>query len=235
MQEKLIVSKASAQVVADLHENQRLQDVRLVAFLDIMGFKDMVARQFSLIETKLTSLSKFISDTIREDEGYQYLIFSDSIIIYVSAAKTNAFPSLLKKVGRIVEKSISLGLPIKGAIAKGECTVCMDTKPFFFGQPIIDAYTLEESVVLYGVVLHNTVEELAEKELKESGLVYDYKVPLKGGASRHYVLSWFAENRETNMTNLNHIRTTVSDSPRRYLDNTMDSIAYFDHLHGNKD
>lgn len=51
MQEKLIVSKASAQVAVDLQENQRLQDVRLVAFLDIMGFKDMVARHFSLIET----------------------------------------------------------------------------------------------------------------------------------------------------------------------------------------
>ena len=192
-----------------------------------MGFKDMVARNFSTIEGKLSDLATFISQKIREDEGYQYLIFSDSIIIYVSANKENAFHSLLEKVGGIVEKSISLGLPIKGAIAKGESTVCMGIKPFFFGQPIIDAYTLEESVVLYGVVLHNTVEELAEKELVKGKLVFDYKVPLKGGASKHYILSWFAVNMEDNVENLNTIRKTVSDSPRRYIDNTMDSIDFY--------
>lgn len=210
--------------------NPQIKEERLVAFLDIMGFKDMVARQFSTIENKLSCLSKFISETIRENEGYQYLIFSDSIIIYVSAGIDGAFRSLLKKVGKIVEKSISLGLPIKGSIAKGECTVCMDAKPFFFGQPIIDAYLLEESVVLYGVVLHNTVEELAEKEFENSELLFDCKVPLKGGASRHYILSWFAANMETNKVNLNAIRKTVSDSPRRYIDNTLDTIDKFEHL-----
>lgn len=178
----------------------------------------------------MSTLSKFISKTIREDEGYQYLIFSDSIIIYVSASKKNVFHSLLEKVGKIVEKSISLGLPIKGAIAKGECTVCMDTKPFFFGQPIIDAYILEESIVLYGVVLHNTVEDLAEKEFASSKIVFDYKIPLKGGASKHYILSWFAANMEANKANLNAIRRTVSDSPRRYIDNTMGSIDFFNTL-----
>lgn len=65
------------------------------------------------------------------------------------------FKSLLTKVSKIIEKSISLGLPIKGAIAKGECTVSLSYKPFFFGQPIIDAYTLEEmwcSMVLYCII-----------------------------------------------------------------------------------
>ena len=230
MEEKLLASRIATPADKDLQENQRLQDVRLVAFLDIMGFKDMVARHFSAIEEKLTDLSKFISDAIQEDEDYQHMIFSDSIIIYVSASKKNAFHSLLEKVGKIVEKSISLGLPIKGAIAKGECTVCMGIKPFFFGQPIIDAYTLEESVILYGVVLHNTVEELAEKERENGKLVFDYKVPLKGGASKHYILSWFAANMEENVANLNTIRKTVSDSPRRYIDNTMDSIAEYNRL-----
>lgn len=230
MEVKLIASKVASEADKDLQENHRVQEERLVAFLDIMGFKDMVARHFSTIEDKLTDLSKFISDTIREEEGYQYLIFSDSIIIYVSADKENVFQELLERISKIVEKSISLGLPIKGAVAKGECTVCMDAKPFFFGQPIIDAYTLEESVVLYGVVLHNTVEELAEKELAKSKLVFDYKVPLKGGTSKHYILSWFAANMDENVTNLNTIRKTVSDSPRRYIDNTMDSIDFYNAL-----
>ena len=89
---------------------------------------------------------------------------------------------------------------------------------------------MEESVVLYGIVLHNTVEELAEKEIEKGKLVFDYKVPLKGGASKHYILSWFANNMEENVTNLNTIRKTVSDSPRRYIDNTMDSIVEYKRL-----
>ena len=195
----IISSKVTADKDRDLQVVPRVQEVRLVAFLDIMGFKDMVARHFYTIEDKLTKLSKFISRTIMEADGYQYMIFSDSIIIY----------------------------PIKGAIAKGECTVCMDAKPFFFGQPIIDAYTLEENVVLYGVVLHNTVESLVGASHVEGGLVFDYKVPLKGGASKHYVLNWFADDMEANVKNLNSIRKTVSDSPRRYIDNTEDSIEYY--------
>ncbi len=223
----IISSKVTADKDRDLQVVPRVQEVRLVAFLDIMGFKDMVARHFYTIEDKLTKLSKFISRTIMEADGYQYMIFSDSIIIYASANKPDVFPALLQKVGKIVSKSIELGLPIKGAIAKGECTVCMDAKPFFFGQPIIDAYTLEENVVLYGVVLHNTVESLVGASHVEGGLVFDYKVPLKGGASKHYVLNWFADDMEANVKNLNSIRKTVSDSPRRYIDNTEDSIEYY--------
>ena len=132
---------------------------RIVAFLDIMGFKDMVARHFETIKDKLEKLSSFIGETM--DENYQYMIFSDSIILYAKSDGMEVFKSLLTKVSKIIEKSISLGLPIKGAIAKGECTVSLSYKPFFFGQPIIDAYTLEENVVLYGVVLHNTVEDMA--------------------------------------------------------------------------
>lgn len=196
---------------------------RIVAFLDIMGFKDMVARSFSTIKVKLEKLSTFIGETM--DENCQYMIFSDSIILYARSGGLDVFKSLLIKVGRIIEKSISLGLPIKGAIAKGECTVSLGYKPFFFGQPIIDAYTLEENVVLYGVVLHNTVEELAV-ELGEGGrdYVFDYSVPLKGGISSHYILNWFGRNKEENQKKLLAIRTTVSDSPRRYIDNTLKSF-----------
>lgn len=193
---------------------------RIVAFLDIMGFKDMVARHFMAIKDKLEKLSTFIGETM--DEDYQYMIFSDSIILYAKSDGIEVFKSLLSKVSCIIEKSIALGLPIKGAIAKGECTVSLGYKPFFFGQPIIDAYTLEENVVLYGVVFHNTVEEMA-RELAETSkdFVFDYPVPLKGGNSNHYVLNWFGSDLETNMVNLLAIRLTVSDSPRRYIDNTL--------------
>ena len=224
MNNKTIASSFGEQPVA-LSPKKQIPDTceRIVAFLDIMGFKDMVARHFEAIKDKLEKLSSFIGETM--DENYQYMIFSDSIILYAKSEGMEVFKSLLTKVSKIIEKSISLGLPIKGAIAKGECTVSLGYKPFFFGQPIIDAYTLEENVVLYGVVLHNTVENMA-LELSEENFdfVFDYNVPLKGGNSNHFVLNWFCKNVGQNHSNLLAIRTTVSDSPRRYIDNTLKCI-----------
>ena len=224
MNNKTIASSFGEQPVA-LSPKKQIPDTceRIVAFLDIMGFKDMVARHFEAIKDKLEKLSSFIGETM--DENYQYMIFSDSIILYAKSEGMEVFKSLLTKVSKIIEKSISLGLPIKGAIAKGECTVSLGYKPFFFGQPIIDAYTLEENVVLYGVVLHNTVENMA-LELSEENFdfVFDYNVPLKGGNSNHFVLNWFGKNVGQNHSNLLAIRTTVSDSPRRYIDNTLKCI-----------
>lgn len=194
---------------------------RIVSFLDIMGFKDMVARQHETrIKEKLEELARFIQENVGEDGDMFSSIFSDSIILFTNKDDKEAFIKLLEVTSLIVEKSISLGLPIKGAIAKGECTVTVGLKPFYFGQPIIDAYSLGENLVLYGVILHNTVEDLAsDADCQE--IVFDYKVPLKGGFSEHYILNWFGKNKEINKSNLKAIRRTVSDSPRRYIDNTL--------------
>lgn len=42
----IISSKVTADKDRDLQVVPRVQEVRLVVFLDIMGFKDMVARHF---------------------------------------------------------------------------------------------------------------------------------------------------------------------------------------------
>lgn len=196
---------------------------RIVVFLDIMGFKDLVARQSETnIKKKLHSLSSFIYTKVRDEDFVQFSIFSDSIILFSNEATKKAFSTMVRLSALIVEKSIELGLPIRGAIAAGECTVTNEKVPYYFGQPIIDAYILEENVVMYGVVLHNTVEKFAVDYNEEPNLIFDYKVVLKGGASKHYVVNWFNMNYEQNLDNLNKIRHTVSDSPRRYIDATID-------------
>lgn len=201
---------------------------RIVSFLDIMGFKDMIARQEETkIKDKLETLSRFISENVTEESGMQFSIFSDSIIIFTKDKESESFQQIVELSGKIVRRSISLGLPIKGAIASGLCTVSQGVKPFYFGQPIVDAYLLEENIVLYGVAMHHTVEELAEQLfLRTSRNVFDYALPLKKGTSRHYVLDWFSEDKVENLNKLNQIRRTVSDSPRRYIDNTIACIKY---------
>ena len=200
---------------------------RIVSFLDIMGFKDLVARQSETnIQDRLRRLSVFIAESVGTDNGMTFSIFSDSIIIFSKDSGIDSFQRLLHTTACIIQHSIKLGLPIKGAMSMGVCTVNQSTKnSFFFGQPIIDAYLLEESIVFYGVVLHHTLEQMAIDIVgKGDALIFDYPVPLKKGSSCHYVLDWFTEDKTENLHNLGAIRRTVSDSPRRYIDNTINCI-----------
>ena len=202
---------------------------RFVSFLDIMGFKDLVARnEHHVILSKLTKLTDFISEKVGSKEGFHFSMFSDSIMIYSDDSSFQSFETLVEFTSAIVHKSISIGLPIKGAIAKGICTATTGAKLLYFGQPIIDAFKLEENLVIYGVAIHNTAEEEAIKLFDKDGNkhIYDYKVKLKSAASNHFILNWYSEDIKESIYMLNLIRKSVSDAPRRYIDNTLESIYF---------
>ena len=202
---------------------------RFVSFLDIMGFKDFIARNdYKLILEKLTELTDYISEEVGKYAGFHFSMFSDSILIYSDEANEDHFEIIVKISSQIVSKSISIGLPIKGAIAKGICTATTGEKLLYFGQPIIDAFKLEENIVIYGVAIHNTAEQeaIALVNRYESKYLYDYKVTLKSASSKHFILNWYGDQIDESMTLLTNIRKTVSDAPRRYIDNTIDAIIF---------
>lgn len=202
---------------------------RFVAFLDIMGFKDFVARNdHRVILEKLTTLTDFMSETVGREHGFYFTMFSDSIMVYSDKSDEEAFSIIVYLISEIVRESISIGLPIKGAIAKGVCTATTGEKLLYFGQPIIDAFKLEENLVIYGVAIHNTAEEEAIRlsKKKDFSMVYDYNVPLKSASSNHYIINWYGDNIERTKGMLMEIRKTVSDFPRRYIDNTLKCISF---------
>ena len=117
-----------------------------------------------------------------------------------------------------------MGIPLKGAIARGMIT-CDSSKQLFFGQALIDAYLLEESIQYYGLLAHHTVEEYAIE--LSSKLYRNVSAPLKSGAVGHYELMWYSNGQqslEDIKEWLTNIRHTVSDSPRKYIDNTLNVI-----------
>ena len=194
--------------------------VRFVAFLDIMGFKDRVARNpHDEILSSLTNLSSFISSIIDKNENIFYTMFSDSLMFYTLNDKLTTFKQLCKILNKVIIKSISLGIPIKGAIAKGEFTADI-AKLLYFGQPLIDAYLLEESLLSYNIIIHHSLESICKKnDIKH--LILDVNTPLRGGNSNHFILNTYGADLENNRKAIMNIRETVSDSPRRYIDNTL--------------
>lgn len=206
---------------------------RFVAFLDIMGFKDRVARNnhdeiLKELETFQSNISKYVS--YHKSANVQIALFSDSILIYSQDNTVGSLHALADITSHIMMYAIQQEkpIPLKGAIAAGLMT-CNQTKQLYFGQALIDAYLLEENIKYYGVLVHHSAEKyLKEEDFKE---FRDIKAPLKSGDIAHYELRWYdtvikkeGKNEKTVRECLNNLRLTVSDEPRKYIDNTQKVI-----------
>lgn len=224
---------------------------RFVVFLDIMGFKDRVARntQESLYK-ELTEFNRDITNIISsakeiktqpsdkpkdsstgilmtsEKESDEILLaqFSDSIVLFSNGNTKENLLSISTVAKKIMLSALNREkpIPLKGALAEGDIT-CDMVKQLFFGQALIDAYLLEENVQYYGVVVHHS----AEKSVKDcaSTLFEDNYVPLKSGKIKHYELVWYKDTDVDVDEGLDKIRLSVSDSPRKYVDNTKGMLG----------
>lgn len=211
---------------------------RFVAFLDIMGFKDRVAR--TKHNVLLSQLEKFNRDItqyigIYEHMGLQLAQFSDSIVLFSNDDTLKSLEAIGEVASGVMRIAIQQQIPLKGAIAQGQIT-CDISKQLFFGQALIDAYLLEESIHYYGVLVHHSAEQSVIDLNKTSRLFKDVKAPLKSGKISHYELSWYVNNGLPDRTEqlaqirkaLNHIRQTVSDAPRKYIDHTLEVMKDYE-------
>lgn len=123
---------------------------------------------------------------------------------------------------------------LRGAIAMGQM-VFDESNQIFFGKALVDAYLLEEQLAFYGVAFHESAEDCIKSALDE-GTIYlpvkDESIPIKGGKSRHYHITWHLMTKllakgdfsGQALNWVNSLRSTVSGTPRVYLDNTRGII-----------
>ena len=183
---------------------------RFVCLVDIMGFKDRVQRNsHERIYNELLLLSKAIDDAkiyldIAHDEDFiRFVTFSDSVFIFTKDDSKVSFNSFIMVVSWIMADSMKNTLPLKGAIAHGLITIDKE-RNLYFGQPIIDAYILEQQIHYYGVVFHSTAFnfycENSYNIIPDSALpltpfdirrlIIEAKTPLKSGSSQHLNIDW---------------------------------------------
>ncbi len=194
---------------------------RYVAFLDIMGFKDRVARHsHEEILLELQQMSEFVSTNLKGLSDIKFVMFSDSFLFFTEHDDETVLKHLIELLMGVMNNAINNKIPIKGVVAKGIFTFDF-AKQLFFGQPLIDAYGLEENIVIYGIVAHHSFEKDARSL---TDWFIDAEIPLKNGNSKHYLLNWWQDNATIVKERLNAIRETVSDSPRRYIDKTINII-----------
>jgi hypothetical protein len=216
---------------------------RFVAFLDIMGFKNLIDRysheDVEKIMRDLVSMVDVIKFREKESlidkppdytiQGIKAVTFSDSVILVSYDNTLESARSILYWVSWIIEYGLEQGIPLKGAIAYGNHTSDFGSS-LHFGRPLIDAYQLQDELNFYGAILHHSFEEHLFNNNMISVFnnidIISYPAPLKTGIIRHFVVNWIslAETEEIVLESLNKMYRRVSGHARLYVDNTIQYV-----------
>lgn len=230
--------------------NWKPTDKRFVAYLDLLGFKDKVMRsshediyaELNTISTVRRSLEKSVDkDSIQKtfnDVDIYIVSFSDSIVLFSKNDSEDNFKFFSIALLGLFSNAIKSKIAIKGSVAHGMISI-NKSEQIYFGQPIIDAYLLEEDVNFLGIVCHNSIDKYLRTIPASNFVLGTYKfteTPLKYGNINHTFVDYYnylldstkkkemMDNKEITVEIINIIEDfyeTVSGSPRRYIDNTV--------------
>lgn len=188
-----------------------------------------ISKHRSIIE----SLNETENIKKRFKEAQIYTVsFSDSIILFSSGGTEEDAELLTQATSFLFAKAIEKNIPLKGAMAVGKMTVDKENQ-IFFGQPLIDAYLLEEDLYYYGVVAHHTMVHYLNNlkgKFKYQFHFFSKKTPLKGGNALHLNLNWkkalgiiIGDKTQIKFEDkMKEFTGLVSGKPAQYLDNTID-------------
>jgi len=206
---------------------------RFVGFIDIMGFKDWVARSphdeiYDKMRSIVASLKEYEANVAtKARQFFKSTIYSDSIIFYSDSDDLLATGLICSLMNVFSDTLFQLGIPHKGALAYGKMTLDYENS-IFFGQPLIDAYLLQEELALYGIVVHSSAEVALQRVSSFHSLVFDYPCPFKAGNARHFTIpplyckNYFnaTDGQAKFMSGFKGFRHTTSGHIRKYIDNT---------------
>lgn len=203
---------------------------RFVGFFDIMGFKELMLRvPHESVQMKLMGIHE-ISQTIHDHDDSKELLlkcvkFSDSIVLISNDDSEESAVKIIQASAWLIAGALAKRVPLKGAIAFGLFTADF-INSLYFGQPLIDAFLLQNELKLYGAILHHTAEKrLSELNVvQRSSLCVPYETPMSIGTVRHVNIDWLdpADFNKVDLISLEEsLYHSVSGNPRKYVDNTF--------------
>lgn len=215
---------------------------RFVGIIDIMGFKDLVARNsHETVYEMMKKVSKAMEvnlsvfsvdyDSDNFDINIMMMTYSDSIMIYSRDDSESSQENFIASISALSEDLFKDGIPHKGGVAFGKMTLDF-ANSIFFGQPLIDAYLLQEELNLYGIVAHPTAE--FKNEFYEDETVIEYNCPFKTGSAKHFTIlpsTFFTDpfnvdEFEILYKSVSSLRINTSGGLRKYIDNTLTYLLY---------
>lgn len=223
------------------------EEDKIVLLLDIMGFKNLVKTN-SVDDTYLKLYKIFtcfqkLGDSFPLKDKVWVELFSDTIVVITNDVKESTLFMLNWMVSSIVNMSLKFDILYKGAFAQGK--VIVDKKHHIcFGQPIIDAYLLEEKQTWFGIACHESVKSITDSDKIETAkfvnegngiiesvpcFVY-YDVPLKNGMQNLLTYVWFNYldyDVKKIIDKLEILKKECPEHIKIYYDRTLDFIKYY--------
>lgn len=178
----------------------KIFDNRAVAFIDVLGFKELIAtkelQELAIIYERFLNdadfynrFTNFAGQYFPKNTNISKPIisytFSDSIILIANDDTEMSFISLVTYVWRLLQHSIFTKIPVRGGISYGE--VCIfSNRNIVIGDGLTNAYLLESKQKWIGVSVDKSAyaqyEEIFSDEVWGqffNELLIDYDVPLK--------------------------------------------------------
>lgn len=138
-----------------------MQSNRILLFLDVLGFSELVARQdFGELFDAYLSVIKETVDKI--NPKIKYVVFSDSIVVVSPEDNDSDLTDLVEVMGIISYRFlVEQNLPIKGCITSGKVTYKAVGKDVVIaGSPIVEAYRYEQKMDwVGGMISPNTARK----------------------------------------------------------------------------
>jgi hypothetical protein len=155
---------------------------RYVAFLDILGFSDIVRQSGSSPgqAKQLISILKNIAkanvvygsdDLVEEKDDFRAQSFSDCIVLSENASPKGLF-RLLAAVTTLSFDLLSNGIFARGGIAKGDLH---HSDTVVFGPAMLEAYRLESTIARYPRILADKATHLDYQQPQFAAICQTYK------------------------------------------------------------
>lgn len=147
---------------------------RLVAFIDVLGFSEMVYDTATDVNKlrNLTAALKSLYDRIwlwEADGSYSsfaFTQFSDSIVISSLAGTADSFEMLQQLLLGVMELVDSYDVLVRGGIARGQL---IHDSVMVVGPAMVEAYHLESKKAIYPrIIIAKELREQIEQDLEES-------------------------------------------------------------------
>lgn len=215
---------------------------RFVGIIDVMGFKDLVARNshevvYEMMKkvSKAMEVNQSVFSVDYESDGFDaniiMMTYSDSIMVYSRDNSDSCLENFVASVSALSEDLFKAGIPHKGAVAFGKMTLDFENS-IFFGQPLIDAYLLQDEFKLYGIVAHASAE--FENDFTLDQTVIEYNCPFNNGFAKHITIlpgTFFSDPFEEKeyaelIKSINSLKINTSGVLRKYIDNTIAYLEY---------
>lgn len=125
-----------------------------VALIDILGFTEGI--QEDNISAFFRKYNKSVQDVMLKfrDEGIEYIVFSDIIVIYTQNANQKSFLAITRACSLLFTSLLNIGLPLRGCLSYGKFHLQKTPNGVILaGKPFIDAYNYERKQNWIGIMI----------------------------------------------------------------------------------